>query len=160
MAHLMRFVQAFVFLSLSGTALGIIASGPSTLVQPAAGRARISEEVRTIKTYPFSEPNPVPILVRDLRLYPYHSFEGYAHEGAPHPWKVVHLENDLIEVSRSERPARGRIVPVDRQHVAAHAFGATDIKFKGFPASWLRTLTCFTLGGVDETGRCMTRSAS
>jgi hypothetical protein len=31
-------------------------------------------------------------------LYPYHSFEGYAKDGVPHEWKVVKLENDLIEV--------------------------------------------------------------
>jgi tetratricopeptide (TPR) repeat protein len=60
--------------------------------------ARISEGVQSLKTYAFSEPNPVPILVRDPRLYPYHSFEGYSHEGTPRDWKVVTLENDLIEV--------------------------------------------------------------
>ena len=60
--------------------------------------ARISEETRTLTTYPFSEPNPIPILTRDARLYPYHSFEGYAQEGVPVEWKVVRLENDLIEV--------------------------------------------------------------
>jgi len=63
-----------------------------------AGPARIWEESRILDTYPFSEPNPVPILVRDPRLYPYHSFEGYT--GAPEPlsWKVVTLENDYIQV--------------------------------------------------------------
>lgn len=60
--------------------------------------ARISEGVQSIKTYGFSEPNPVPILVKDTRLYPYHAFEGYEHEGRPRDWKVVTLENDLIEV--------------------------------------------------------------
>ncbi len=60
--------------------------------------ARISEGVQSLKTYAFSEPNPVPILVRDTRLYPYHSFEGYENEGTPRNWKVVTLENDLIEV--------------------------------------------------------------
>jgi len=63
-----------------------------------AQQARISEETRILTTYPFSEPNPVPILTRDPRLYPYHSFEGYAAEGVPRQWKVVRLENDLIEV--------------------------------------------------------------
>ncbi len=63
-----------------------------------AGAARISEEVRSILTYPFSEPNPVPILARDRRLYPYHSFEGYAADPVPRDWRVVKLENDLIEV--------------------------------------------------------------
>ena len=64
----------------------------------AAQTARISEEVRTLSTYPFSEPNPVPILTRDERLYPYHSFEGYSATAEPREWKVVRLENDYIEV--------------------------------------------------------------
>jgi len=64
----------------------------------AAQQARISEGKRVITTYPFSEPNPIPILTRDSRLYPYHSFEGYAHEGVPREWTVIHLENDYIEV--------------------------------------------------------------
>ena len=66
---------------------------------PGAGQtARISEEVRTLSTYPFSEPNPIPILTRDERLYPYHSFEGYSASAEPREWKVVRLENDFIEV--------------------------------------------------------------
>jgi hypothetical protein len=35
-----------------------------------AQTARISEETRVLTTYPFSEPNPIPILTRDARLYP------------------------------------------------------------------------------------------
>ncbi len=65
---------------------------------PLAAQARISEATRMIATYPFSEPNPIPILTRDTRLYPYHSFDGYAAESVPQAWKVVTLENDLIEV--------------------------------------------------------------
>jgi tetratricopeptide (TPR) repeat protein len=69
------------------------------LTAPAmAQAARISEETRTLQTYPFSEPDPVPILARDARLYPYHSFDGYAASPEPRPWKVVRLENDYIEV--------------------------------------------------------------
>ena len=64
----------------------------------AAQTARISEEVRTLSTYPFSEPNPIPILTRDERLYPYHSFEGYSATAEPREWNVVRLENDYIEV--------------------------------------------------------------
>ncbi len=64
----------------------------------AAQTARIWEEARLLSTYPFSEPNAVPILTRDARLYPYHSFEGYAKDAVPREWKVVHLENGLIEV--------------------------------------------------------------
>ena len=74
------------------TALGFTWTGS------AAQTARISEETRILTTYPFSEPNPIPILTRDARLYPYHSFQGYAQDGVPREWKVIHLENDLIEV--------------------------------------------------------------
>jgi tetratricopeptide (TPR) repeat protein len=63
-----------------------------------AQSARVSEEVRTLTTYPFSEPNRVPILTRDRRLYPYHSFEGYTVTAEPRAWRVVKLENDYLEV--------------------------------------------------------------
>ena len=41
-----------------------------------AQSARIHETTRVLTTYPFSEPNPVPILTRDERLYPYHAFDS------------------------------------------------------------------------------------
>ena len=59
----------------------------------------ISEEMKSIKTYPFSDPNPIPMLVKDSRLYPYHSFDGYSHEGKPQEWNVLKLENPFIEVT-------------------------------------------------------------
>jgi tetratricopeptide (TPR) repeat protein len=60
--------------------------------------ARITVEQRSIKTYPFSGPNRLPILGSDPRLYPYHRFEGYAHEAQERDWTVVHLENEWIEL--------------------------------------------------------------
>jgi tetratricopeptide (TPR) repeat protein len=66
--------------------------------QATAQQATITEEVRRLATYPFSEPNPVPLLTRDRRLYPYHSFEGYSTTSQPQDWKVVRMENEFIEV--------------------------------------------------------------
>jgi tetratricopeptide (TPR) repeat protein len=83
---------------LARTTILLIAALVAPWASSAAQTARISEETRVLTTYPFSEPNPIPILTRDARLYPYHSFEGYAEDGVPHEWKVVHLENDFIEV--------------------------------------------------------------
>ncbi len=80
------------------TTIVLIAALTSLATPSAAQTARVSEATRVITTYPFSEPNPIPILTRDVRLYPYHSFEGYARDGVQQEWKVVHLENDLIEV--------------------------------------------------------------
>ena len=82
--------------------LVLLASTPSPGTGQAARSstrtARISEEVRSLRTYPFSEPNPIPILTRDPRLYPYHSFDGYSATAELREWKVVRLENDYIEV--------------------------------------------------------------
>ena len=58
----------------------------------------ISEEMRELTTYPFSEPNPIPILTQDKRLYPYHKFVGYSHDGIPKKWKVIKMENEHIKV--------------------------------------------------------------
>jgi tetratricopeptide (TPR) repeat protein len=53
---------------------------------------------RPLDTYAFSRPNRIPILASDPRLYPYHRFEGYAHQAEEREWTVVHLENDWVEV--------------------------------------------------------------
>ena len=60
--------------------------------------AVISEEIKSLKTYPFSDPDPVPILTENTKIYPYFKFEGYAHERQNMPHKVVTLENDYIKV--------------------------------------------------------------
>lgn len=65
---------------------------------PSQARATVREETRVLDTYPFSDPNPVPVLARDPRLYPYHTFEGYSVASEPREWKVATLENDLIRV--------------------------------------------------------------
>jgi len=80
---------------ISVSAVALLTSPGSEL---GAQTARISEEIRSLETYPFSEPNPVPMLARDTRLYPYHSFEGYSVTSEPRDWKVVHLENEYIDV--------------------------------------------------------------
>ena len=69
-------------------------------VTEVAGQARssVTEAQRTFDTYPFSDANPIPVLTQDTRLYPYHRFEGYAHESELREWTVVTLENDWIEV--------------------------------------------------------------
>jgi len=62
------------------------------------GEARITEETRTLTTYPFDDPTRTPILTENPKIYPYFTYEGYSHEGVPREWKVVKLENDYVEV--------------------------------------------------------------
>jgi tetratricopeptide (TPR) repeat protein len=62
-------------------------------------KASITVETRDILTYPYSDPDPVPVLAdRRDDIFPYHTFEGYSLKGRVQKWNVVKLENDYIEV--------------------------------------------------------------
>lgn len=60
--------------------------------------ASIKEQTKVLKTYPFSDPNPIPILLDNPKIYPYFKYEGYSHESYQQDWKIVTLENDYIKV--------------------------------------------------------------
>lgn len=60
--------------------------------------SRVREELQPIKTYPYNDPDPNPILIKNKAIYPYHSFDGYSLEAKLQSWKVVTLENDFIKV--------------------------------------------------------------
>ena len=67
-------------------------------------QATITEEQQVIKTYGFSDPDPIPIMSRSsmwgrgLKLYPYFFFDRMTHDGTDQAWNVVHLENPYIDV--------------------------------------------------------------
>ena len=63
-----------------------------------AQEATVTEELREIPTYPFSDPNPITTLINSPGIYPYHKFEGYSHRAIPKEWKVITLENEYIKV--------------------------------------------------------------
>lgn len=48
-----------------------------------------------MRTYGYSDPDPVP---RTGRIYPYHRYQSFALEGEDRPWKMVVLENDFLRV--------------------------------------------------------------
>lgn len=62
------------------------------------GQASIKEELKSLKTYPFYAPNPIPILSKNAKIYPYHTFDGYSSDATQKEWKVVTLENEFIKV--------------------------------------------------------------
>jgi len=66
-----------------------------------AQKASISEKVQAIKTYPFTDPNPVPVMGISKKVspfYPYYVFDGYTSKSTVKNWKVVELENPYIKV--------------------------------------------------------------
>ena len=60
-----------------------------------AQKATVTEEYVEMKTYPFSDPDPVPA---PGRIYPYFYFNGYTSIPVIQRWKMVVLENDYIKV--------------------------------------------------------------
>ncbi len=70
----------------------------ASLLQPlVAQQAVVTETVETVKTYPFSDPDPVAD-PSDL-FYPYFRFDGFSAKGIDRQWKVVSLENDYIKLT-------------------------------------------------------------
>ncbi len=75
------------------------------LASLSTGAARIKEAKEAIATYPFSDPDPVPILARsgswerNARLYPYHSFDGFSETAVQQDWTVVRMENPYIKLA-------------------------------------------------------------
>ncbi|WP_234998000.1 DUF5107 domain-containing protein [Parabacteroides sp. Marseille-P3160] len=62
-----------------------------------AQNARVIESKVSMKTYPFSDADPV---ARPENLYyPYFRFDGFTSEGKQREWKTVELENDYIKVT-------------------------------------------------------------
>ncbi len=58
----------------------------------------ISKEAYSLKTYPFSDPNPNPILLTNPKIYPYFNYEGYSAVGDTQEWNIIKMSNDYVEV--------------------------------------------------------------
>src|SRR5436190_10235104 len=67
----------------------------SCITSFAQPKATIKGYEKIFKTYPFSDPDPVPGIGR---IYPYYRFDGYTNAPVQKKWKVVELENDYIKV--------------------------------------------------------------
>ncbi|WP_221391003.1 DUF5107 domain-containing protein [Dyadobacter sp. NIV53] len=76
----------------------------STLVLSPAVQAQksgITEKVQAFQTYPYSDPNRVPVMAIGKKVspfYPYYVFDGYTNKSTSKNWKVVELENPFIKV--------------------------------------------------------------
>jgi Tfp pilus assembly protein PilF len=57
--------------------------------------ASVREYKKTFRTYPFSDPNPLPVFER---IYPYFRFDRYTSDPVDRAWTVVELENRYLRV--------------------------------------------------------------
>ncbi|KIC96545.1 hypothetical protein OI18_01805 [Flavihumibacter solisilvae] len=59
------------------------------------GPATVKELHEKFTTYPYSDPNPIPV---SGALYPYFRYDGFTTKPVQKEWKVVELENDFIKL--------------------------------------------------------------
>ncbi len=103
--------------------------------------AVLIEANTTFKTYPFSDPNPIPNMGR---IYPYFRFDGFTDKAIQKEWKTIILENDFITLT---------ILP----EIGGKIWGAYE-KSKNFPFIYYNHVVKFrdvamrgawTSGGVE-----------
>jgi len=73
--------------------LGICLSVWQVQAQEKAG---FKEYNKTITTYPFSDPNPIPAFTN---IYPYFRYDGFTDKPVQKEWKVVELQNAYIKLT-------------------------------------------------------------
>jgi tetratricopeptide (TPR) repeat protein len=82
-----------------------IAAGSACRMTASSGTSAVEERAEVVRTYPFSDPDPVPIFARSsmggqgARLYPYFFFDRFTDRPVDKPWTVVRLSNPHLEVA-------------------------------------------------------------
>jgi tetratricopeptide (TPR) repeat protein len=61
----------------------------------AQNNATVREYSKVFTTYPFSDPNPIPV---STNVYPYFRYDGFTDKPVQKEWKVVELENQYIKL--------------------------------------------------------------
>ena len=61
-------------------------------------QSKIMEYDKSLLTYDFSDPNPIPILSKNPKIYPYFTFDGYDLNSEQKKFKIIELENDYVQV--------------------------------------------------------------
>ena len=76
-------------------ALAVLMAIAASELPAQSSRATVREYQHVFPTYPFSDPNPIPVVGR---IYPYFRFDGFTHRAEQRGWKVVELENEHLRV--------------------------------------------------------------
>ncbi|MCL4179765.1 MAG: DUF5107 domain-containing protein, partial [Verrucomicrobia bacterium] len=83
-------------LAFLGIAVLLLALGAAHPLLADAGGATVREYRKTFRTYPFSDPDPIP---HGGRIYPYFRYDGFTDRAEDREWTVIELENPWIRVT-------------------------------------------------------------
>ena len=83
-----------VELAVAVTLIWSVGAPATAQSQPPRG-ATVREYRKVMRTYPYSDPNPIPVTGR---IYPYFRFDLYTDTAVDREWTIVELENAYLTV--------------------------------------------------------------
>lgn len=124
-------------------------------IQLHAQTAEIREVTRPMKTYSFTDPDPVP---RPGRTYPYFRFDGFTNAPEMVSWKMVELENKYIRLA--VMPEMGGKVweAVEKSQNYPFVFTTKAVKFRDISlrGAWTTGGLEFNFGDIGHATTCAT----
>ena len=110
-------------------------------VSSAQQKATIRETTKVLKTYPFSDPDPIPEM---NKIYPYFRFDGYTNTPVQKEWKVVEMENDYIKVTVMPEVGGKIWSAIEKSTGKSYVYNNHVVKFRdvGMRGPW-------TSGGIE-----------
>lgn len=120
-----------------------------------AERATVREYKKTLRTYPFSDPDPVP---NPGRIYPYFRFDGFTDQPGDREWTVVELENSWIRVTVMPEIGGKIWTAVEKSTGKPFLYGNQVVKFRdvAMRGPWTSGGIEANYGIIGHTPNCAT----
>jgi Tfp pilus assembly protein PilF len=132
--------------------LALLASLPA----PAGAEgATVREYRQTFRTYPFSDPDPIPAAAR---IYPYFRFDGFTDRAEDREWTVVELENAWIKVTVLPEIGGKVWSAVEKSTGRGFLYGNRVVKFRdvAMRGPWTSGGIEANYGTIGHTPNCAT----
>jgi hypothetical protein len=118
-------------------------------------RATVREHRKVFRTYPFSDPDPVP---NPGRIYPYFRFDGFTDRPVDKEWTVVELENRWIRVTVMPEIGGKIWSAVEKSTGKPFLYGNSVVKFRDIAmrGPWTSGGIEANYGIIGHTPNCAT----
>jgi hypothetical protein len=118
-------------------------------------RATVREYRKVFRTYPFSDPDPVP---NPGRIYPYFRFDGFTDRAVEKEWTVVELENRWIRVTVMPEIGGKVWSAVEKSTGRPFLYGNSVVKFRDIAmrGPWTSGGIEANYGTIGHTPNCAT----
>ncbi len=113
------------------------------------------EYYKEYKTYPFSDPDPIPNF---SKIYPYYRFDGFTNTAVNKKWKVVELENDYLRLTILPEIGGKIWSAIDKQTGRSFIYNNSVVKFRDIAlrGPWTSGGIEANYGVIGHTPNCAT----